>query len=149
MEEKHTHILATAADTGERYCVICGEVMNDDYIDEMPINKYFSKSAKNVKDYALDHGIELNEKEITAIIYHVSKFYEVKRMRGIQPHLKKNIIRYFIFLEMVKSGRNLDALKVKPSNNQRFISTLKLIGFDNLRLKQIFISMPIIARWID
>ncbi len=149
MVKKHMHILETDPETGERYCVICGEIMNEEDADYIPINRYLAKPAKKLKDYALDHGIELNEKEITAILYYVSNFYEAKRRQGIEPHLKKNIIRYFIFLEMVKSGRNIDALKVKPINNQRFISTLKQIGFSDFRLKQIFINLPMVARWID
>jgi len=106
------------------------------------------QSIDRIKEYAREHNIILTDSDINNILYYAAKFYEVKRAKGTEPHLKDNIIGYLIYLDLVQFNKNIDAMRIKPANNSKFIEVLKLLGFSDALLKQLFIDKPMIARWI-
>ncbi|MEM3264675.1 MAG: TFIIB-type zinc ribbon-containing protein [Thermoplasmata archaeon] len=187
-QKEHKHTIVTDPDTGDRYCSVCGEVIESEpLVQETAIDiktgepsghstglgttpniahgqavgksgrrydilpdkqRYFVTTTDRVKEYAREHDIILNEDDLSNIRYYAGKFYDYKKAHKLQPHAKDTIIGYFVFLNCVQYGRNFDAEKVKPKNNSNFIKVMKELGISNSELKQLFITRPMIARWI-
>jgi len=111
-------------------------------------NRFLILAIDRIKEYAREHNIIIDDADINNILYYAAKFYDVKKKGNLEPHLKDTIIGYFMFLDLVQYNRNADAMRIKPRNNSKFIDLLKSIGFTDEKLKQLFINIPIIARWI-
>jgi hypothetical protein len=186
--KEHTHTAVLDADTGEKYCSVCGEIIESEpLVQETAIDRktgepkgystglgtspniahgqavgksgrrydilpdrqrFFITTMDRVAEYGREHDIRLSEDDMHNIQYYVGKFYDYKIAHKLQPHAKELIIGYFVFLNAVQYGKNYDAVKIAPANNNKFITVLREIGFSDEKLKQLFVTYPMIARWI-
>ncbi len=107
-----------------------------------------SNIRNKIQECLLEHETTPNKDDMKNILFYISKFYDNKQKDKLEPHIRDNIIKDFIYLNLISNKRYFEAIKFTPKNNSFAVNNYKYVGISNEKLKKIFYNNLMLYRWI-
>ncbi len=107
-----------------------------------------SNIRNKIQECLLEHNTIPNKVDMNNILFYISKFYDNKQKDKLEPHIRDNIIKDFIYLTLTSNKRYSEAIKFTPKNNSFAVNNYKYVGISNDKLKKIFNNNLMLYRWI-